>query len=585
MIQAAQGTVFLVSPWLKLAGAELILNAIHHNPAREQLEARLLTTANMSDFLGQRAASDLEAYMLLLAQGFDIRVVRGLHAKVYICDEEHAIITSGNLIAKGLGRARQCNLEAAVYLKSRSSVETLNSRLLSVWQTGTRFTGEHASEVAKEIARVVDRFQSFPAGEEKSDSATSLPNEAPNLFYIPWWEVPERQEQRHPELSGFRLSSVLDKLKSDTHLKQAVITLDSVRTAMADNRTNSRISSTQRPFSSRHYEFTELGQANAISVPDSEREGDRVPDDRGTEAKITPVDRDEFDFSSMDFDYSEDEEGFDFVAMAVANMRAFLAQPFKASKEGKLSPSRPVGYLLAPDRWEPDTEGRFPHPLGHFLADLDAAISADRASVLGRYGSLRPVFLALTPRSRLHFYEVILRLRSPGLALAILHEQNLLASINLEFVEEQLVADEAGSVADPRGRRTTVALDNAPNSAVVRWAILLYCKGGKKAGKFLRRLGTDGNKAELVSSLIRSHQFVRDLFLSDQDDEPLDRLPRLIDVVGDQGIFHIGMADAFFGETLRKWEADTRTVIQTECAHLWEERWRACHQQDTDKVD
>ena len=42
-VKAAKRDVFLVSPWLKIAGAELILNALIENSCRD-VKVRLLTT-------------------------------------------------------------------------------------------------------------------------------------------------------------------------------------------------------------------------------------------------------------------------------------------------------------------------------------------------------------------------------------------------------------------------------------------------------------------------------------------------------------------------------------------------------------
>jgi phosphatidylserine/phosphatidylglycerophosphate/cardiolipin synthase-like enzyme len=101
-LTAAQRDVFLVSAWLRIAGAELILNGLLQNCVRPL--TCLLTTLEEEDLVGRTRASDLEAYALLLRGGVEVRAVRGLHAKVYLFDDAQALVTSGNLTSRGSGR-------------------------------------------------------------------------------------------------------------------------------------------------------------------------------------------------------------------------------------------------------------------------------------------------------------------------------------------------------------------------------------------------------------------------------------------------------------------------------------------------
>ncbi len=75
---------------------------------REDVSRTMVTRLDMRNFaLG---ASNLITLCTLAHDGFQVRAVGGLHAKVYIFDASVALVTSANATFSGLSRNRECGL-------------------------------------------------------------------------------------------------------------------------------------------------------------------------------------------------------------------------------------------------------------------------------------------------------------------------------------------------------------------------------------------------------------------------------------------------------------------------------------------
>jgi hypothetical protein len=173
LIGNAQREVFLVSPWLKVSGARLIIQALKKSAATPGPRVRLLTTYNEEDFIGRSSASDLEAYSILLRAGVEIRAVRGLHAKTYVFDGESAFVTSANLTSAGLGFRSPYNLEIAVHVAVPEVAQLILSHLLPVWDCGEPLT-------CNLVQKTEQRIKSNPVPEaDYSGKFEQLG---------PWWE-------------------------------------------------------------------------------------------------------------------------------------------------------------------------------------------------------------------------------------------------------------------------------------------------------------------------------------------------------------------------------------------------------------
>ena len=184
-IKSAKHEILLVSPWLKMSGAELIVNAVIEN-SNGAPKLSLLTTLEEQDLIGKTTISDLEAYILLQGYGFSVRVVRGLHAKIYLFDDSEAIVTSGNLTARGLGRADDSNLEIALHLTSPHIVSTIKSGLLPVWEQSEPLTNKRLKSMAVRISNMPS-MEEIPQVllTQEEDPVASL------AFNAPRWQTPK----------------------------------------------------------------------------------------------------------------------------------------------------------------------------------------------------------------------------------------------------------------------------------------------------------------------------------------------------------------------------------------------------------
>ncbi|HQN08976.1 MAG TPA: sigma factor-like helix-turn-helix DNA-binding protein [Thermoanaerobaculia bacterium] len=95
--KCARQRLMLVSPWLK---AEAVRDVARHSPLPMD-QWQVVTLGRVQDF--REGASDLEAFSLLVQQGADIKIVRGLHAKIYVADRSIALFGSANLTVAGMG--------------------------------------------------------------------------------------------------------------------------------------------------------------------------------------------------------------------------------------------------------------------------------------------------------------------------------------------------------------------------------------------------------------------------------------------------------------------------------------------------
>lgn len=104
---------------------------------------QLITRASFGDFYA--GVSDIEGLRFLIEKGAQIKVLRGLHSKLYLFDDARAIVTSANLTESGLKFNHELSIstdeqdlceEASTYfnnLWTRLKLQ-LDNHLLDAWQ-------------------------------------------------------------------------------------------------------------------------------------------------------------------------------------------------------------------------------------------------------------------------------------------------------------------------------------------------------------------------------------------------------------------------------------------------------------------
>ncbi|MFP3903847.1 MAG: phospholipase D-like domain-containing protein [Armatimonadota bacterium] len=104
----------LLAPFVKYNVFERLLGV-----KADSVEVRLLSRFSVPQF--HRGVSDIAVFRRALATDSVVRSLQRLHAKVYIFDDTHAIVTSGNLTTAGL----QSNVEYGVVLSDVEMVEEI----------------------------------------------------------------------------------------------------------------------------------------------------------------------------------------------------------------------------------------------------------------------------------------------------------------------------------------------------------------------------------------------------------------------------------------------------------------------------
>lgn len=128
--------LFLISPYIQDDAVALMQEALQSRPeSAEPLTVRVITRALPAEFLA--GSSDINALFRLLSWPtilsncrVDLRAIDNVHAKVWLCDEQLALIGSGNATMPGL----ESNLEYGVALSDTVLVGQIVQYWNSWWE-------------------------------------------------------------------------------------------------------------------------------------------------------------------------------------------------------------------------------------------------------------------------------------------------------------------------------------------------------------------------------------------------------------------------------------------------------------------
>ena len=121
MQAAHQSELMIVCPFIKAGTIKRLLK--NRNPKR----LLVLTRFKLRDFFD--GVSDLEALRFLLHRGAEIRGLRHLHAKMYLCGAQKAIVTSANLTDSAL----RSNHEFGFVSDDKSIFDRCRDYFMSMW--------------------------------------------------------------------------------------------------------------------------------------------------------------------------------------------------------------------------------------------------------------------------------------------------------------------------------------------------------------------------------------------------------------------------------------------------------------------
>jgi hypothetical protein len=129
LITRAEGNLSICSPFVTADGAELAL--------RGNVRIRLITKATAANL--STKALDGKSLRRMLEAGAEIRSIANLHAKLYMIDGMHGIVTSSNLTGPGLYK----NLELGLIFQNEEVLyQALNSVFEELWQRAVSVTLE-----------------------------------------------------------------------------------------------------------------------------------------------------------------------------------------------------------------------------------------------------------------------------------------------------------------------------------------------------------------------------------------------------------------------------------------------------------
>ena len=149
-VNAAEESLFISSPFIKYSVASLLCKILE-SKHDSHLSVRLLTRIRISDLID--GASDLDAFekLLQLAEisGNDVVVkcISNLHAKVYVFDENTAIVTSSNLTTSGL----KSNIEYGIEVTERSTIQQILDDMNTYWHAAVPLTAVMIEQVGNRL--------------------------------------------------------------------------------------------------------------------------------------------------------------------------------------------------------------------------------------------------------------------------------------------------------------------------------------------------------------------------------------------------------------------------------------------------
>lgn len=140
-LNSAKEWIWISSPFLTSYGAHLI--------EASECKCRIITKVTASN--ATSFALDLDSLARLIMKGVEIRSIPNLHAKIYLKDGKHGIVTSSNLTEPGLTR----NVEFGIDFVNEP---TLFSDVLQfyedLWEKATEVTIDVLSEFNSNTAKL-----------------------------------------------------------------------------------------------------------------------------------------------------------------------------------------------------------------------------------------------------------------------------------------------------------------------------------------------------------------------------------------------------------------------------------------------
>lgn len=156
LCKEARDEVIVVSPWI----GSRVIGELAATSGAPLSRWKVLTLGQLRDFLD--GASDIDSFAALVDAGADVRIVTGLHAKIYVADTMAAVFGSANLTHSGLRK----NVEIGARTDNPHLVATLRERALDWHAQGNPIDSDWLAEMRERLDRLGDYV---PVGPQAPD--------------------------------------------------------------------------------------------------------------------------------------------------------------------------------------------------------------------------------------------------------------------------------------------------------------------------------------------------------------------------------------------------------------------------------
>ena len=205
-VHAVERSLFISSPYIKYPVAGL-LNEVLRSKQNPNVSVQILTRIRVQDLI--EGASDLEAFEKLLqladVSGLKVTVkcLSNLHAKVYIFDENSAIVTSSNLTPSGL----KSNVEYGIEVTEQGVIRHVLDDMYNYWSTAETLTVEMIEQVAKRLEVT-----------ESVVTVGQLPSEKKPPISIP--RIGKRSAPRGQDINFTELDNLRERIITDSKYRK-----------------------------------------------------------------------------------------------------------------------------------------------------------------------------------------------------------------------------------------------------------------------------------------------------------------------------------------------------------------------------
>ncbi len=162
MIEGAKSSIKIVSPFITKSLAKKLADIVKSNT---KLSCSFITRIYIEDMISK--ANSIEALEIMLSAGIRVYAVKGLHTKLYLFDEDKAILGSANFTFGGMKH----NIELSLAMEDEEVISELQNYfddLKSDIETDGNVTQELLFEVDSQLTK------SYGGKKEKNSHTTSL---------------------------------------------------------------------------------------------------------------------------------------------------------------------------------------------------------------------------------------------------------------------------------------------------------------------------------------------------------------------------------------------------------------------------